>query len=584
MSSQRESLPSARRPLLAEGRFAGGAEGQRHRLMVVLCPECPGFMKSAPKHAAPRAAKHPRGGRHRRRQPFRPSFALKATAAGMFLTVGSLSTMAASAAPTASSATSTASASTDADQPPPPRRPPPPPPRRRPPPSHHVADHRLCGRDHDEPALGNDHHHGAIGRYHSHHDSSSGRTRRRRPHHRRACRRRPQRQYDDDQSSPRWGGLYRHRSGQYRRHQATCTTSGGTGTCSISVPAGFAWDVTETTPPPGYYLNPNLDSGSSSVETTFPYTFRTATLTGTTTVDVPGPANMPNGTFTSQPIPPATAQTFSQQLATSLNDPPGVVHCGLNLALVLDQSGSMAGTKQTNLKAAANEAITDLTGTPSNVAIYTFGSATGPSIAKTSTTTTASAAPLHTFINGLATPAGGTNWDQGLAQVAPGFDEVIFLTDGAPTGSRIRHQQLREQPLHGYRAGDLLGQRDQGRRGEDRGRRHRAERGVGQPEGRLRTYTESGLFQQFELGLRDRPPDAGYRRLQQPAHDHQADPEFQRCAASTPTPTDANGWMFTNTISSGTLASPVTTAAVNGLNGVAPAAVTVDAGTTPTFP
>ncbi len=48
---------------------------------------------------------------------------------------------------------------------------------------------------------------------------------------------------------------------------ATCTTSGGTGNCSISVPAGFQWDVTETTPPPGYYLNPNLDSGSSSVAT-----------------------------------------------------------------------------------------------------------------------------------------------------------------------------------------------------------------------------------------------------------------------------------------------------------------------------
>ena len=46
--------------------------------------------------------------------------------------------------------------------------------------------------------------------------------------------------------------------------------------------------MTETTPPPGYYLNPNLDSGTSSAVSTFPYTFRTGTLNGTTTVDVPG--------------------------------------------------------------------------------------------------------------------------------------------------------------------------------------------------------------------------------------------------------------------------------------------------------
>ena len=53
----------------------------------------------------------------------------------------------------------------------------------------------------------------------------------------------------------------------------------------------------------------------------------------------------------------------------------------MNLALVLDQSGSMAANgKQAALVAAANEAITDLTGTPSNVAIYTFAATTGVSI------------------------------------------------------------------------------------------------------------------------------------------------------------------------------------------------------------
>ena len=363
----------------------------------------------------------------------------------------------------------------------------------------------------------------------------------------------------------------------------TCTTSGGTGTCSITgLPAGRQWDVTETTAPTGYYLNPNLDSGTSSAETTFPYTFRTATLATGVTVDVPGPANMPNGTFPSPPPPATATQTFSQQLATSLNDPPGVVRCGLNLALVLDQSGSMAmNGKQAALQTAANEAITDLTGTPSTVAIYTFGQTTGVNIAKTSTINATSAAPLHTFINNLPAPAGGTNWDQGLAQVAPGFDEVIFLTDGAPTGSRIRTNNFglslftdTEQGIFSANGIKSGGERIVGV-------------GIGLNGGldNLRAVSGPTLNQDF---FNSSNSDFGtvLQMLATGACNSQLTitKQIQNSSGAliSPTPADANGWTFTNTISSGTVASPVTTAAVNSANGVAPAAVTVDAGTTPT--
>ncbi len=357
-----------------------------------------------------------------------------------------------------------------------------------------------------------------------------------------------------------------------------CTTSGGTGTCSITVPAGFQWNVTETTPPPGYYLSgPNLDSGTSAAVSSFPYAFRTATLNGTTTVDVPGPANMPNGTFTSN------GQTFSQQLATSLNDPPAVMSCGLNIALVLDQSGSMAQNgKQAALQTAANEAITDLTGTPSTVAIYTFGPTTGVSIAKTSTINATSAAPLHTFINSLPAPAGGTNWDQGLAQVASGFDEVIFLTDGAPTGSRIRTNNF---------AQSLFTDTEQGifsANGIKAGGERIVGVGIGLNGGADNLRAVSGPTENQDFFL---PTDTDFgtilKQLATGACNNQLtitkqiqDPSG---ALINPTPADANGWTFTNTISAGsTVASPVTTAAVNGANGIASAAVTIPAGATPT--
>ena len=72
----------------------------------------PFINRAAPADAATAAAKPPRAGRHRRRHAFRRSFALKAMAAGIFLTVGTFSTTAA-ASPTTTSTTSTTTTSAD---------------------------------------------------------------------------------------------------------------------------------------------------------------------------------------------------------------------------------------------------------------------------------------------------------------------------------------------------------------------------------------------------------------------------------------------------------------------------------------
>ena len=365
----------------------------------------------------------------------------------------------------------------------------------------------------------------------------------------------------------------------------TCTTSGGTGTCSISVPAGRQWDVTETTPPPGYYLNPNLDSGTSVGSQLLPVHVPHCSIERHHNHRRARSRQHAEWHFHGAADPPATSgQTFSQQLATSLNDPPGVASCGINIALVLDQSGSMAANgKQAALQAAANEAITDLTGTPSTVAIYTFAATTGVSIAKTSTINATSAAPLHTFINNLPAPANGTNWDQGLAQVASGFDEVIFLTDGAPTGSRIRTNNFAqslftdtEQGIFSANAIKAGGERIVGV-------------GIGLNGGldNLRAVSGPTLNQDYfnssnsDFGTVLKALATGACNNQLTITKQIQDPSG---ALISPTPADANGWTFTNTISGGsTVASPVTTAAVNGANGVAPAALTIPAGATPTL-
>lgn len=217
-----------------------------------------------------------------------------------------------------------------------------------------------------------------------------------------------------------------------------CTISGGT--CSIMVPGGdddysgdsYSWDVSLKTPPVGWFGNGQLDLGNNAALTATDYAFETDELASGETVDVPG-AN-PDGKYWD-----GNYHRFTGLLAASLNNPSVPQQCGLDMALVLDQSGSMNDdSKQDNLQSAANAAIDALTGTPSTMAIYTFGPNADGDVeqAQTSTATATEAQALHDFINALPTPNDGTNWDEGLYQVADAagnYDLVVFVTDGAPT-------------------------------------------------------------------------------------------------------------------------------------------------------
>lgn len=222
---------------------------------------------------------------------------------------------------------------------------------------------------------------------------------------------------------------------------ATCTTTSPGGTCSSGALAdNQGYWVVQTAVPSGWFANPVLDVGSSTFSTAAVYS----------ELFVPGHT----GNVTVPPASTSTGTTTRGNLwASSLDNPAAPPTCGLRVALLFDLSTSVS-TPVNNLPAlqsAGRDFVNALTGTPSSVAVYTFGT-TGPASAAngtlepTSVSTPDGAATVNARINSLTVPAGSaTNWDAGLWQIASedSFDKynvVIVLTDGnpnryGPTGS-----------------------------------------------------------------------------------------------------------------------------------------------------
>ncbi|WP_368491444.1 SpaA isopeptide-forming pilin-related protein [Bifidobacterium tibiigranuli] len=363
----------------------------------------------------------------------------------------------------------------------------------------------------------------------------------------------------------------------------TCIASNGT--CNIYVPGEAAYDVSIWSTPTGWYANQTLSSGTAFSVTSYPYQFRTKSLGSGSTTTIPG-TNASPGTNNANADNARPQQRFGNQLAASRIDPAASAKCGQNIALVLDQSGSMAGDKQTNLKSAANATIDALTGTPSKVAIYTFSDKTRSSLPDASTLTSASAADLKKFVNNLGTPSNGTNWDAGLYQVAASkthYDMVIFLTDGAPTvwgpngdgSGSSSYFQYAEQGIFSANAIKAKGTR-------------MVAVGIGLDGGADNLRAVSGTVPNVDYYTQS-SADFG-NTLKQLASGSCASQltitkQLQDANGTpiTPTPTAANGITFTNTISAGsTIDGTVTTGTVNGVNGQAGAALSIPTGATPT--
>ena len=110
--------------------------------------------------------------------------------------------------------------------------------------------------------------------------------------------------------------------------------------------------------------------------------------------------------------------------------------------MLFDLSGSI-GNNLPLVKAAGTEFVTDLTGTPTSIALFTFStnSPQNPTNSQNrpalvSIADPAGATQVKGWINGFSKAEGGTNWDAGLRRVADApqqYDVVVVITDGNPT-------------------------------------------------------------------------------------------------------------------------------------------------------
>ncbi|GAB3155406.1 hypothetical protein GCM10027290_51490 [Micromonospora sonneratiae] len=222
---------------------------------------------------------------------------------------------------------------------------------------------------------------------------------------------------------------------------ALCT-SDADGDCNFVVPAtgveganrNLQPFVKQIAVPAGWFMNPALRTGpgSGSGSQATPYQFQTPPLQGGNTY-----SSTSDFMFSTDNVLRSSSIGIWQQ---SRVNPTLDGNCGLDVALLLDLSASV-GSNLPNLKAAADTFADSLVGTPSRMAVFSF-SATSPS---------AGADANHPDLVSVSTQSGadtfkaqyanwqiapGTNWDQGLFQVAqaqPHYEVLVVLTDGNPT-------------------------------------------------------------------------------------------------------------------------------------------------------
>jgi hypothetical protein len=123
--------------------------------------------------------------------------------------------------------------------------------------------------------------------------------------------------------------------------------------------------------------------------------------------------------------------------AANPNLPP---RCGINVMLVLDESGSIASSGQTEtVKSATRAFLNALAGTGAKVSIVDFSSSAARPVPYTTVTAETIANTFNPYLATGYKPNGYTNWEAAFGEVRaandlkPLADLVVFITDGDPT-------------------------------------------------------------------------------------------------------------------------------------------------------
>ncbi|MGU3647046.1 VWA domain-containing protein [Microbacterium sp. C23T] len=222
--------------------------------------------------------------------------------------------------------------------------------------------------------------------------------------------------------------------------------SDANGDCVFTVPAtqtggannGTRPWVVQYSVPSGYYANPTLRvGGASGSGSALAYQFRMK-------VGLQGNTAYSSLNASQLMLDSGSADNASQGIwQQSRNNPTLAPACGLDVALILDISGSV-GDALPNLKQAANTFVDALQGTPSRMSLFSFSWQTpgaGASQNYPDLVSVSTAGQGTTFKNRYSgwTSSGGTNWDRGLGVAASSntgdnkFDVAVVITDGNPT-------------------------------------------------------------------------------------------------------------------------------------------------------
>jgi uncharacterized repeat protein (TIGR01451 family) len=145
--------------------------------------------------------------------------------------------------------------------------------------------------------------------------------------------------------------------------------------------------------------------------------------------------------------------------ADNPNLPP---RCGINVMLVLDKSGSIKNSGQTEtVRDAARTFLQALSGTGSKVSIVDFSTTAAQPVGYTTVTPESIASTFEPYLANKYNPDGWTNWEDAFKKVRESntqgtrADLVVFVTDGDPTA----HNNAGKQPTTGLTEGDVTAMR-----------------------------------------------------------------------------------------------------------------------------